>query len=118
MLNCRGLAGESVVVIENRVYNDLPAASNIYWDAAQGRLTFDDVPSYVPAARNQKQGVYFLYGSLIALQGGSSATDVRQLDAAEVNPVWKTNQSPNIPKFNPASFSSRSRSGECIDTYS
>ena len=35
-----GLAGESVVVIENRVYNDLPAASNIYWDAAQGRLTF------------------------------------------------------------------------------
>lgn len=99
-----GLAGESVVVIENRVYNDLPAASNIYWDAAQGRLTFDDVPSYVPAARNQKQGVYFLYGSLIALQGGSSATDVRQLDAAEVNPVWKTNQSPNIPKFNPASL--------------
>lgn len=53
-------------------------------------MTFDDVPSYVPAARNQKQGVYFLYGSLIALQGGSSATDVRQLDAAEVNPVWKT----------------------------
>ena len=99
-----GLAGESVVVIENRVYNDLPAASNIYWDAAQGRLTFDDVPSYVPAARNQKQGVYFLYGSLIALQGGSSATDVCQLDAAEVNPVWKTNQSPNIPKFNPASL--------------
>ena len=46
-----GLAGESVVVIENRVYNDLPAASNIYWDAAQGRLTFDDVPSYVPADR-------------------------------------------------------------------
>ena len=86
------------------MYNDLPAASNIYWDAAQGRLTFDDVPSYVPAARNQKQGVYFLYGSLIALQGGSSATDVRQLDAAEVNPVWKTNQSPNIPKFNPASL--------------
>lgn len=48
--------------------------------------------------------MYFLYGSLIALQGGSSATDVRQLDAAEVNPVWKTNQSPNIPKFNPASL--------------
>lgn len=99
-----GLAGESVVVIENRVYNDLPAASNIYWDAAQGRLTFDDVPSYTPVVPNQKQGVYFLYGSLIALQGGSSAADVRQLDAAEVSPVWKSNQSPNIPKFNPASL--------------
>lgn len=48
------------------------AGSNIYWDAAQNRLTFDDTPLPGQSAPHEKyQGVSFYWGGLQAIPGGS-----------------------------------------------
>jgi hypothetical protein len=44
------------------------AGSNIYWDAVNERLTFDDVvDDYTDAPNRTKQGLFFKWGSLIGI---------------------------------------------------
>lgn len=62
-------------------YNDLPA-SNICWDAAQGRLTFDDVHRIFTLLRNRGRIVFSLwFHSTLSKRKQHTTQLLRQLDA-------------------------------------
>lgn len=63
------------------------AGSNIYWDAAQNRLTFDDTPFPGQRAPHEKyQGVSFYWGGLQAIPGGSQNSG----DSQVMDYVWSS----------------------------